>query len=81
MGRLQTADESPVLRFLISLRQQRRGAPTIKVPLEVCGIPGGGQHWCCASSLDGSSLGTLIPGVDHLAGGPYDAGGDPGIGF
>src|SRR5436190_2932769 len=37
----------------------------------------GGQHWCCASSLDGSSLGTLIPGVEHLVGGPYDAGGDP----
>jgi len=41
----------------------------------------GGQHWCCASSLDGSSLGTLIPGVDHLAGGPYDAGGDPAVAF
>jgi hypothetical protein len=41
----------------------------------------GGQHWCCVSSLDGSSLGTLIPGVDHLAGGPYDAGGDPAVAF
>ncbi len=41
----------------------------------------GGATWCCASNLDGSSLGTLIPGVDHLAGGPYDAGGDPALGF
>lgn len=41
----------------------------------------GGQHWCCASALDGSSLGTLIPGVTHLAGGIYDAGGDPAVAF
>jgi hypothetical protein len=41
----------------------------------------GGTTWCCASNLDGSSLGTLIPGVDHLAGGPYDAGGDPALAF
>src|SRR5438128_2334259 len=41
----------------------------------------GGQTWCCASNLNGSSLGTLIPGVDHLAGGPYDAGGDPAVAF
>jgi len=41
----------------------------------------GGASWCCASSPDGSSLGTLIPGVDHLAGGPYDAGGDPAVAF
>ncbi len=41
----------------------------------------GGTTWCCAASLDGSSLGTLIPGVDHLAGGPYDAGGDPAVAF
>jgi hypothetical protein len=41
----------------------------------------GGQHWCCSSNLDGSSLGTQIPGVDHLAGGPYDAGGDPALAF
>jgi len=40
----------------------------------------GGQTWCCASS-DPSHLGTLIPGVDHLAGGPYDAGGDPAVAF
>jgi hypothetical protein len=41
----------------------------------------GGATWCCASNLDGSSLGTLIPGVTHLAGGPYDAGGDPAVAF
>jgi hypothetical protein len=41
----------------------------------------GGEHWCCGSNLDGSSLGTQIPGVDHLAGGPYDAGGDPSVAF
>lgn len=29
----------------------------------------GGSTWCCASNLDGSSLGTLIPGVTRLAGG------------
>ncbi|HZC73749.1 MAG TPA: sialidase family protein [Jatrophihabitans sp.] len=36
----------------------------------------GGQTWCCTSS-DPNHLGTLIPGVEHLTGGPYDAGGDP----
>ncbi len=41
----------------------------------------GGASWCCASSLNGSNLGTLIPGVEHLAGGPYDAGGDPAVAF
>jgi hypothetical protein len=41
----------------------------------------GGKTWCCASKLDGSSQGTLIPGVDHLSGGPYDAGGDPAVTF
>lgn len=40
----------------------------------------GGQHWCCAAT-DPSHLGTLIPGVDHLAGGQYDAGGDPAVAF
>lgn len=40
----------------------------------------GGQTWCCNSS-DPSHLGTLIPGVDHLAGGQYDAGGDPALAF
>jgi hypothetical protein len=41
----------------------------------------GGATWCCASKLDGTSQGTLIPGVTHLSGGPYDAGGDPAVTF
>jgi len=41
----------------------------------------GGQTWCCASNPDGSNLGTLIPGVEHLTGGQYDAGGDPSVAF
>ena len=40
----------------------------------------GGQTWCCAAT-DPSHLGTLIPGVEHLTGGPYDAGGDPALAF
>ncbi len=40
----------------------------------------GGQTWCCSSS-DPSNLGTLIPGVTRLAGGQYDAGGDPALAF
>lgn len=40
----------------------------------------GGSTWCCVSS-DPAHLGTLIPGVDHLAGGIYDAGGDPSVAF
>ncbi len=40
----------------------------------------GGSTWCCTSS-DPQHLGTLIPGVNHLAGGPYDAGGDPSVAF
>jgi hypothetical protein len=40
----------------------------------------GGQTWCCNSS-DPQHLGTLIPGVDRLAGGQYDAGGDPSVAF
>jgi hypothetical protein len=40
----------------------------------------GGQTWCCSSS-DPSQIGTLIPGVEHLTGGPYDAGGDPSVAF
>ncbi len=40
----------------------------------------GGATWCCNSS-DPAHLGTLIPGVDHLAGGQYDAGGDPALAF
>ena len=38
----------------------------------------GGQNWCCTAT-DPSHLGTLIPGVEHLTGGPYDAGGDPSV--
>ena len=38
----------------------------------------GGQTWCCTAT-DPSHLGTLIPGVEHLTGGPYDAGGDPAV--
>ena len=41
----------------------------------------GGITWCCASNLNGSSLGTLIPGVTRLTGGPYDAAGDPAVAF
>ena len=40
----------------------------------------GGATWCCTSS-DPSHLGTLIPGVERLTGGPYDAGGDPALSF
>src|SRR5437899_1022690 len=40
----------------------------------------GGANWCCSSS-DPSNIGTLIPGVEHLVGGPYDAGGDPSVAF
>ena len=32
----------------------------------------GGQTWCCTAT-DPSHLGTLIPGVERLTGGPYDA--------
>ena len=40
----------------------------------------GGQTWCCTAT-DPQHLGTLIPGVEHLTGGPYDAGGDPAVAF
>lgn len=40
----------------------------------------GGSTWCCASS-DVAHQGTLIPGVTHLSGGQYDAGGDPALAF
>lgn len=40
----------------------------------------GGSTWCCASS-DVTHQGTLIPGVTHLSGGQYDAGGDPALAF
>ncbi len=40
----------------------------------------GGATWCCVAT-DPSHLGTLIPGVERLAGGIYDAGGDPALAF
>ncbi len=40
----------------------------------------GGQTWADVSS-DPQHLGTLIPGVTRLAGGQYDAGGDPALAF
>src|SRR2546429_7183608 len=40
----------------------------------------GGQTWCCTST-DPGNIGTLIPGVEHLVGGQYDAGGDPAVAF
>ena len=40
----------------------------------------GGGSWCCVST-DPSHLGTLIPGVERLVGGIYDAGGDPAVAF
>src|SRR5882757_6286718 len=40
----------------------------------------GGSTWCCVGT-DPSNLGTLIPGVNHLTGGIYDAGGDPAVAF
>src|ERR1700758_3657653 len=40
----------------------------------------GGATWCCSSS-DPAHLGTLIPGVERLTGGIYDAGGDPSVAF
>ena len=40
----------------------------------------GGQTWCCTAT-DPSHLGTLIPGVERLTGGIYDAGGDPSVAF
>jgi hypothetical protein len=49
----------------------------------------GGSSWCCNSNPNSnyvptttpSQIGTLIPGVEHLVGGPYDAGGDPSVAF
>src|SRR5258708_9704963 len=40
----------------------------------------GGATWCCVAT-DPSHLGTLIPGVEHLTAGIYDAGGDPALAF
>jgi hypothetical protein len=49
----------------------------------------GGSSWCCNSNpnsnytptTDPSQIGTLIPGVERLVGGQYDAGGDPSVAF
>jgi hypothetical protein len=38
----------------------------------------GGHTWCCTAT-DPDHLGTLIPGVERLTGGQYDAGGDPSV--
>ena len=40
----------------------------------------GGSTWCCVAT-DPQHLGTLIPGIEHLTGGIYDAGGDPSVAF
>jgi hypothetical protein len=40
----------------------------------------GGATWCCTAT-DPDHLGTLIPGVERLTGGRYDAGGDPSVAF
>jgi hypothetical protein len=40
----------------------------------------GGTTWAGLSS-DPAHLGTLIPGVERLTGGQYDAGGDPAVAF
>jgi hypothetical protein len=40
----------------------------------------GGQTWAGVST-DPQNLGTLIPGVERLTGGQYDAGGDPALAF
>jgi hypothetical protein len=49
----------------------------------------GGSTFCCNSNpnsdytptTDPSQIGTLIPGVERLVGGEYDAGGDPSVAF
>jgi hypothetical protein len=49
----------------------------------------GGSTWCCDSNpnsnytptTDPAQIGTLIPGVERLVGGQYDAGGDPSVAF
>jgi hypothetical protein len=49
----------------------------------------GGSTWCCNSNpnsnytptTDPAQIGTLIPGIEHLVGGQYDAGGDPSVAF
>src|SRR6516225_1225595 len=48
-----------------------------------------GSTWCCNSNpnaiytptTDPGQIGTQIPGVEHLVGGQYDAGGDPSVAF
>jgi hypothetical protein len=40
----------------------------------------GGSTWCCKATGP-KDLGTLIPGVTRLAGGQYDAAGDPSVTF
>ncbi len=40
----------------------------------------GGATWCCLAT-DPAHLGTIIPGVNRLAGGTYQAGGDPAVAF
>jgi hypothetical protein len=40
----------------------------------------GGKTWCCVAT-DPQHIGTLIPGVEHLVGGQYDAGGDSHLVF
>src|SRR5712691_7557367 len=39
-----------------------------------------GKTWCCVAT-DPQHIGTLIPGVEHLVGGQYDAGGDSNLVF
>jgi hypothetical protein len=40
----------------------------------------GGATWCC-NSTDPAHPGTIIPGINKLTGGQYDAGGDPAVAF
>jgi hypothetical protein len=40
----------------------------------------GGQTWCCTST-DPAHIGTIIPGINRLTGGQYDAAGDPSVAF
>ena len=40
----------------------------------------GGATWCCVAT-NPQNIGTLIPGVERLVGGQYDAGGDPNLVF
>ena len=49
------------------------------IPAPICSTDGG-HTWCCTAT-DPNHLGTLIPGVERLTGGQYDAGGDPSVAF